>query len=122
MKYYYNGQLIRTSKNHVYSHAVIIEKDGKYNVFGCRKTLEDAQALINSEISGCRRRIGNANEAIKAMTAGKKGYYAKEGRRTWYITFPADYTIETYEHEIEWQNDRIKHIESTWQIVPLEAR
>ena len=37
MKFYYKGQLVRTSKTHTYNWAILEEKDdGTLKVYGCR--------------------------------------------------------------------------------------
>ena len=43
MKFYYNGNLIRTSKTHVYTHAVL-KPDGK--PFACSSSLDGAKKAI----------------------------------------------------------------------------
>lgn len=61
MKFYFDGELIRTSKTHHYTHAVVLPtKPGatnKWDALGCRATLESAQALLAQE----RRRIAKYN-------------------------------------------------------------
>lgn len=50
MKFYYDGELIRTSKTHDYTHAVVLpSKPGAINkwvALGCRSSLAGAQALL----------------------------------------------------------------------------
>lgn len=61
MKFYFDGELIRTSKAHHYTHAVILPtKPGatnKWDVLGCRTSLANAKALLAQE----RRRIAKHN-------------------------------------------------------------
>lgn len=120
MKFYYNGQLVRTSKNHEYTHAVIDITDGK--CVGCRVGEDKADAIIRSEISASERSIENCKRAIKAMEQGKSGYYVKEGRRTWYCKFTTSNTIERYRESIDYLNSYIDRINSTWKVVELEVR
>ena len=47
MRYYYNGQLIRTSKTHHYTHAVIIRKEDKVICYGCSSSEKGAEKLMN---------------------------------------------------------------------------
>lgn len=62
MKFYFDGELIRTSKAHRYTHAVVLPtKPGatnKWDVLGCRASLANAQALLAQE----RRRIAKYNQ------------------------------------------------------------
>lgn len=50
MKFYYDGELIRTSKTHTYTHAVVAPADPKaenrWVVFGCRSSLAGAEQLL----------------------------------------------------------------------------
>lgn len=120
MKFYYNGKLVRTSKNHEYTHAVInITNDG---CMGCRASKETAEAIITSEIAQYEKRIANYESAIKALESGKSGYYAKEGRRIYYNKFSSDSTVERYIERIEWCREYINKVMANWQVVELEAR
>ena len=62
MKFYFDGELIRTSKTHRYTHAVVLPtKPGatnKWDAVGCRASLKSAQALLAQE----RRRIAKYNQ------------------------------------------------------------
>lgn len=62
MKFYFDGELIRTSKAHRYTHAVVLPtKPGatnKWDVLGCRASLANAQTLLAQE----RRRIAKYNQ------------------------------------------------------------
>ena len=61
MKFYFDGELIRTSKAHHYTHAVVLPtKPGatnKWDALGCRASLASTQALLAQE----RRRIAKYN-------------------------------------------------------------
>lgn len=120
MKYYYNGQLIRTSKNHIYTHAVIDITDN--GCVGCRADEDKAEAIIRTEISATKRSIENCKSAIKALESGKDGYFVKEGRRTWFNRFTSTSTVERYSEAIERLNAYIDRINTTWRVVELEAR
>lgn len=62
MKFYFDGELIRASKAHNYTHAVVSparpEAANSWLVYGCRATLKSAQALLAQE----RRRIAKYNQ------------------------------------------------------------
>lgn len=52
MTFYYKGQKIRSSESHIYTHAVVMIKDGKVTeVIGCRADLAHAQSLYNERIN-----------------------------------------------------------------------
>ena len=120
MKFYYNGQLIRTSKNHEYTHAVIDITDNQ--CVGCRVGEDKAEAIIRSEISQAERSIANCKSAIKALENGKSGYYSKDGRHTYYCKFNTSNTIERYTRSIDHLNNYISRIKETWKVVELECR
>ena len=47
MKFYYKGQLVRTSKTHTYNWAILEEKDdGALKVYGCRAERAAADAEL----------------------------------------------------------------------------
>lgn len=120
MKFYYNGELIRTSKNHEYTHAVIdVRNNGCY---GCRTSAKAAQAIIDTHIRNCDEEINNCMVAVKALKAGKSGYIAQVGRNKYPHIFAKDDTVESY---MEWIEDRIarKHeLQDNLIVVELEQR
>lgn len=120
MKFYYNGQLIRTSKNHIYTHAVIDTTTGGCK--GCRKDKATAEAVISSEVAYYENQIKNYESAIKALKSGKSGYYAKDGRHTYFSRFSANITVEKYTEWINWRRDYINSVKANWKVVELEAR
>lgn len=120
MKFYYNGKLIRTSKSHTYTHAVIDTVTGGCK--GCRASKETAEAIISTEVAYYEKKIGNYKNAVKALQNGKSGYYAKDGRRTYYSKFSADSTVERYNEWIGWDRNYINSVKANWQVVELEAR
>lgn len=120
MKFYYNGNLVRTSKSHEYTHAVIDITTGGCK--GCRVGKDNAEAIITSECARYEKQIKNYESAIKALQSGKSGYYAKDGRHTYYNRFSADNTVEKYNEWIAWNREHIDSIKTNWQVVELEAR
>ena len=51
MKFYYKGQLVRTSKTHTYNWAILEEKDdGALKVYGCRAERAAADAELTQVI------------------------------------------------------------------------
>lgn len=120
MKFYYNGQLVRTSKSHEYTHAVIDTITGGCK--GCRVGKDKAEAIISTEVAYYEKKINNYTNAIKAMKNGKNGYYAKDGRHTYFRKFSSDSTIERYNEWIEWNRNYINSVKANWKVVELEAR
>lgn len=125
MKFYYNGQLMRTSKNHNYTHAVVIETEDGIKCYGCHKDRKGCEAEISRQINECNRGIENAHEAIKALNAGKAGYYCKYGRgKSCWVPFRecTDPTVEHYEKWIVSNKAHADKVRRTWKVVELEAR
>lgn len=120
MKFYYNDKLIRTSKNHVYTHAVINTETG--SLIGCRSSLRGAQDLKASYESECRTGIHNAEAAIKAKENKKSYYIVMIGHRSFPQKFIKEDTIESLK---EWKQDcieRLERIQKTWAVVELEQK
>ena len=121
MKYYYNDVLVRTSKNHKYTHAVIKRVDGKIICMGCSSSKDGAEKIKRREASYYERQIANCEEAIKALKAGRSGYSSKDGRRSYYIKFEKDRTVEFYEECMKNARSSLDYINS-WEIVEVEER
>lgn len=117
MKFYYNGELVRTSKNHVYTHAVITERGG---CIACSSSKDKAEAVITTARNNQLRAISNMDAKIEAIKAGKKKYRCVEGRRTYYLPTDGD-TVEQCE---EWKQSCIRQLEwiNHYKVVELEAR
>lgn len=123
MKFYYNGQLVRTS-NHAYKFACLEVRGGKYITVCCSKTRDGAEKAKNHELSDCDRIIENVTNAIKAKEAGKKGYYAREGRRTYFLKFDDSfyYELDYMKNKIESLKERIEDVKNNWVIVELQTK
>ncbi len=117
MKFYYEGKLVRTSKNHHYTHAVI---SGTGNVFTCSSSEELARKALNAHLSGYRTGIENNRRAIKAIEQGKTSYLVKEGRSNYPTKLR--HTKEEYEEGIRHMQDTIEWITNTWKVIELEER
>lgn len=120
MKFYYNGKLIRTSKNHVYTHAVINMDTN--NVKGCRANLQNAEAIISGQIATYEKEIKNCETAIKALKAGKKYYTVRFSGHTIPIHFENGQTPETFAEYINDYREQIEYVRKNWKVVELEAR
>ena len=119
-KFYFGDKLIRTSKDHIYTHAAININTGK--CYGCSSTLKGAQANIDRMLSGHRTGIENTKNAIAALARGQKGYWYKDGRRGWYHRFEKDDTLEAYDKWIKYHEDTIDWITKNLRVVELEER
>ena len=118
MKFYYNGELVRTSKTHHYTHAVIDSNNGR--CIGCCSRLDLALKLRDSEISEVATGIENCKRAIKALEEGKKYYRCKAGNR--------EYTEKTYYSIDEWKRfmkndeEKLEYKTKYFKVVELEER
>ena len=50
MKFYYEGQLIRTSKTHHYTHAVIKRTEDGWITYGCSSSYKGAENMMRNSI------------------------------------------------------------------------
>ena len=117
MKFYYNGELVRTSKTHEY-HYGILNIDGT-RVSSCHGTLKDAEKEMAKAPASCRTAISEYKAAINAIENGKTKFPRKMCGRTYYD--PIRYTKEEYEGLIERAEARIAELGKR-KIVELEAK
>lgn len=120
MKYYYNGKLVRTSKEHHYTHAVIDVTTGK--LIGCRSNEDAAKSVITSEIHRKEQDKENSRACIIAIKAGKRMYRYKDGRRSGYIQVDKEDTVEKCEKWVANLDKQIEYINQNWKVVELEER
>lgn len=118
MKFFYNDKLVRTSKTHHYTHAVIRIDTGK--ALTCSATRQGCESFINSYISEAVQGIENAKRALNALTAGRSKYEIKFGRKSYFETVKHDPAY--YQEWIDGNNKRIEWIRTNWKIVELEER
>lgn len=119
MKFYYNGQLIRTSKNHHYTHACIEITENGIRCIGCSSTKAGAEKMKAREISELERYMFSHKACIKALEERKRGYYNK---RHEFISFSgSDFDIESEKRYLEDDKRRLARFQK-WQIVELEVR
>jgi len=116
-KFYYNGKLVRTSKTHVYTHAVINDNG---DVLRCSANEKLARSFMTSEISRAETTIRDCDRAIKAIQNGEKGYYSRDyGQRNLWISFSTFHiTIEKCESEKQACADYIRQVQG-YKIVEL---
>ena len=116
MKFYYEGKLIRTSKNHHYTNALINTDTGK--CITCSSTMEGCERELNRIINEKLNNIENAKKAILAIENGKKTYMATYGRDI--CTARVTENIEHYQKSIKYYQERIENIKVFYKIVDLE--
>lgn len=112
MKYYYNGQLIRTSKTRTYTHAVLY--NGKCRA--CSGSYELARKALAQCQSYTTEAIRDSKDAIAAIERGSSHYRPR--RRGGSFLVRVTTTKEGYLARIA---DLEKYLEG-WEIVELEAR
>lgn len=118
MKFYYNGELIRTSKNHLYTHAVLcFEDDGKIRVIGCASSYDLALKVWNRETS-LASYIDETKRAIENAKDGKDYYKVKYGRTI--ITKTITHSIEEMEQKVERLEKSEQWMKDHYRIVELE--
>ena len=71
MKFYFEGQKIRESKTHHYTHALIKRTEDGVICFACSSSQKGAEKPKNDRIREHERNIANAERRIKALEAGK---------------------------------------------------
>lgn len=121
MKFYYNGILVRTSKNHEYKYALInqLEK-GIIAVITCSSTYDGCQKELNRIISNKYENIENYKRILKSIESGKDYYYCKMGR--YEAKEKIRYSKEQYEHDLEVYENEVNEIKNNYKIVELEQR
>ena len=121
MKFYYNDKLIRTSKTHHYTHAIINIANNN-SCYMCSATKEgcerEKRRLINHEYSN----IEYDKAAIKALEAGKSGIWSKISGRSYFHKFDESDTIEYYTNWIASHEAMIDHYRNHLIIVEIEER
>ena len=120
MKFYYNNELIRTSKNHEYTHAVINVETGGCK--GCRTSAQACESIISSEIKHHKDYIANLEKKINAIKSGKPYYYETFHGRDYRIPIKQSDTAEEAQERIESLKESMEYIRKNWQIVELERR
>ena len=125
MKFYFNGKLIRTSKNHEYKYAILSENDG---VWSCHSTLEAAEKEYRKPIAARETDIHECMVAIEMLKNGRNYMEVRRGGRWFKVQLKgkdhrgddkAD--VATWEKYIKNDKTAIESL-NTRKIVELEAR
>lgn len=123
MRFYYNGNLIRTSRTHHYTHALLNSRGGAVM---CSAKRSACESFKQSAINHCLQGIENGKSAIKALEAKRGGYWRKEGRKTEWYSFSEleEWGMRPkakYEEIIAEMEHKLQLFQS-WQIVEIEER
>lgn len=116
-KFYYNGELVRTSKTHEYHFGIF---NGK-TIRSCHGTKENAEKELHRLQNDPLNWIENNKKAIKALESGKSYYYYKDGRHEFRHKFDSEDTVEAYQKCIE-ANKALHEKYLAYKIVELEMR
>ena len=120
MKFYYDGKLVRTSKTHEYHYGIYNKRFERMR--SCHSTKELAEKELNTYINQPLNWNENTKEAIKAFQSGKKGYWSKEGHRSFFIPFEKGLTVEALERSLKENQERHELRKNTFCVVELEVR
>ena len=120
MKFYYDGQLIRTSKTHVYAYACIKKGESGYECLGCSSTRAGAEKVKNDKIKEFESGIYSYIARIEAIKSGKTGYY--NSRHKWISFKGRDHeTLEELERWLECDKAKLERVKNGWMIVEVNG-
>lgn len=108
MKFYYNGNLVRTSKTHEYKFALLNTETGK--AYACSK-----------DMKGMDRAMSEVSRTYNLYLSVKNGTYRRKDRWCYTAKQIEDNCIEYYgslDKAIEEQRQRV----AKYKVVELEAR
>ncbi len=112
MKYYVNDRLVRTSKNHIYTHAVMRGDD----LIACCGSLDLAGKRMSSEIGRYNSSINDCKNAIIAIDNGVGYYWSKVCGRSYKVEIR--HSRKEYEDSIA----KMEGNKKLFHIVELDAR
>lgn len=111
MKFYYKGQLMRTSKNHHYTHAVIRHnEDGTITCMGCSSSEQGAEKIMQG--------LG-AFINYKIWQSVQNGTYKPKDRWSYSLERMRKEVPKEYE-SIDAVVEHYRHIISKYEIVKVE--
>lgn len=121
-KYYYNNQLVRTSKKD-YKFAMIQEIDGQIVGASCSATKEGASKMLNRLYADMyEREFEILNAKLNAIKNGRSYYMSNVGRASYKIDIKDTDTIEQVENRIKELREEAKQFLETTSVVELEIR
>lgn len=120
MNFYYEGQLIRSSKNHHYAYACVIKVGEKWHCLGCSSSKAGAERVKKDKIREYERSIDSCDRAIKAYEEGKSGYYSRNHE---WVTFK-NYGMFASKEDAEYRRADLQRsldsVKANWIIVEVE--
>ena len=119
MKFYYDNKLIRTSKSHAYTHALI---DQNCKAVTCSATREGCEKEHSRLVRKLEQIIQNRENALAARAAGKTQVKWLDGRKTYYLKLNERRYLDEFSKYIEADRKRLHTMIHDWKIVELEAR
>lgn len=123
MKFYYNNELIRTSKTHEYKYA-LLSSSGK--CVTCSTSKDRAESELTSRINSSNDKIHNYKNIIHAIETGATHYDHTYGRETLKVKLDAkNYDVHTLDGAKKYLENEEKHLEDLktgWKVVELDAR
>lgn len=115
MKFYYNGELVRTSKNHNYTHAILTPN----GIASCSSRKETAESEIRALKSEAISRVEHCEYILKEFDAGKDFYFSKSKRVSIKNEMPKDRA--TIEQWLKWAKETLEY-RNQFRVVELECR
>lgn len=110
MKFYYEGTLLRTSKTHHYTHAIIKRTNDGIKCIGCSSSLEKAKKLMENHPT---------YQDYKLALSVQNGTYKKRNSYSNSIEYLKERAIENYGSIDAWVN-RYETIINSWEIVEIK--
>lgn len=111
MKFYYNGKLVRTSKNHHYTHAYIKHNDnGTFTCLGCSSSYKGIEKMM----------LSNPNyQNYRLYTSVQDGTYKPKDRYAYDIEKMKKQAVKYY-GGVDEAVEYYKNIISRFEIVEIE--
>lgn len=121
MKFYYEGKLVRTSKTHHYTHALVNVETGKA-ITCSAKGPEACESYKQSYLRNVMQSITDEKTIIEAVKEGRNGVFL--GSKATYYKLRELFTtdIDKLTEFIEENRKRFDRVSENWKVVPLTER
>lgn len=118
MKFYYEGHLVRTSKSHHYTHA-LINVETVTAITCSAKGASACESYKQSYLNNIMQSITDEKTIIEAVKEGRKGVFL--GHKPVYYKLGELYTtdINKLNGFIEENRKRFDFVSENWKVVPL---
>lgn len=117
MKFYYNNELVRTSKSRHYKYAAIWVENDKVYCYGCSETIKGAESAKRGASYQQRLFLESAERSYKAVLSGRTFYCSPYGGRV-----KCTKTADEYKADIEKWQAAINRCNENIKIVEIEER